>query len=154
VSEHWWIDERILPHYSDAPVVRVIRGAHSEQFDRGWLAATFAVSSQSDRMGMRLNGPALTRSVSRDLVSSPVAPGTVQVPPDGHPIVLLADAQTIGGYPQLAHVISVDLPLIAQLRPGDAVRFSEVTLTQAHQLIAAQDHALALLREGLAQKIG
>jgi antagonist of KipI len=67
--------------------------------------------------------------------------------------VLLADAQTIGGYPQVAHVISVDLPLVAQLRPGDEVRFIPVTLTDARELIAAQERAIGLLREGLAQKL-
>ena len=86
------------------------------------------------------------------MLSSAVAPGTVQVPPDGQPIVLMADAQTIGGYPQLAHVISVDLPLLAQLRPGDAVSFQEVALGDAHQLWLAREYALAILREGLAQK--
>jgi antagonist of KipI len=86
-------------------------------------------------------------------VSLSVAPGTVQVPPDGHPIVLLADAQTIGGSPQLAHVVSVDLSLVAQLRPGDALRFTVVSLEEARELAAAQDRALALLREGLAHKL-
>jgi antagonist of KipI len=65
----------------------------------------------------------------------------------------MADAQTIGGYPQIAHVISVDLPLVAQLKPGDTLRFREVTLEAAHQLILDRARALALLREGLAQKM-
>jgi antagonist of KipI len=82
-----------------------------------------------------------------------VAPGTVQVPPDGRPIVLLADAQTIGGYPQIAHVIAADQPLAAQLRPGDRVGFREVGLAEAHELALAREHALAMLREGLAQKL-
>jgi antagonist of KipI len=87
------------------------------------------------------------------VVSSAVAPGAVQVPPDGQPIVLLADAQTIGGYPQVAHVIAVDLPVMAQLRPGDTVRFVPVTLAEARELIAARERAIGLLREGLAQKL-
>jgi antagonist of KipI len=91
--------------------------------------------------------------VNTELASTTVVPGTIQVPPDGQPIVLMADAQTIGGYPQVAHVISVDLPLLAQLRPGDAVRFREVTLAEAHQLATVRKRTLAMLREGLAQKI-
>jgi antagonist of KipI len=91
--------------------------------------------------------------VAGDLVSSAVVPGTVQVPPDGLPIVLLSDAQTIGGYPLVAHVVAVDLPVVAQLRPGDEVRFVLVTLADARELIAAQERALGLLREGLAQKL-
>ena len=74
------------------------------------------------------------------------------MPPDGQPIVLMADAQTIGGYPQAAHVISVDLPLVAQLRPGDRVRFAEVPLEDAHRLVLAREHVLAMLHEGLTQK--
>ena len=81
-----------------------------------------------------------------------MAPGTIQVPPDGQPIVLLADAQTLGGYPQLAHVIAVDLPLAAQLCPGAIVQFETVTLAEAHELALAREHALAMVREGLAPK--
>jgi antagonist of KipI len=102
---------------------------------------------------MRLAGTALARTVGADLLSSAVAPGTVQVPSDGQPIVLLADAQTIGGYPQLAHVILVDLPLLAQLRPGDAMRFQVVSLEEAHERWLAREQALAMLRLGLTQKI-
>jgi antagonist of KipI len=104
-------------------------------------------------MGVRLTGEALRSAHEAELVSAPVAPGTIQVPPDGQPIILLADAQTIGGYPRVAHVISVDLPLIAQLRPGDTVGFRVVSLDRARELILAQERALALLREGLAQKL-
>jgi antagonist of KipI len=150
---HWHIDERITPHYASFAVVRVIPGEHAAQFDPGWASASFKVSTHSDRMGVRLLGEPLRRRIPDELVSSAVAPGTVQVPPDGQPIVLLADAQTIGGYPQVAHVIAVDLPVMAQLRPGDDVRFIPVTLADARELIAAQERAIGLLREGLAQKL-
>lgn len=153
VTEHWWIDERILPDYSTAPTVRVVHGEHADEFEDAWSEAEFKVTPRSDRMGLRLDGPALVRKVTTNLASSAVAPGTIQVPPDGQPIVLMADAQTIGGYPQLAHVVRVDLPLIAQLRPGDAVRFRVVDLSEAHRLIATQERVLGLLREGLAGKI-
>ena len=152
VAEHWWIDPRVLPSYGPAPTMRVVLGAHAAEFGREWLEGEFKVTSQSDRMGLRLGGTALVRSGGGELISSPVAPGTVQVPPDGQPIVLMADAQTIGGYSQLAHVIGVDLPLLAQLRPGDRVRFQAVPLEDAHQLWLAREHVLAMLREGLAQK--
>jgi KipI family sensor histidine kinase inhibitor len=150
---HWWIDERVLPAYSSEPTVRVVRGAQADEFDDAWMRERFAVTTRADRMGVRLKGIELRRSVQRELVSSPVAPGTVQVPPDGQPIVLLADAQTIGGYPQIGHVIAVDLPLVAQLRPGDGIRFQQVTLEEARRLIVVQERAIALLREGLAQKL-
>ena len=152
MDEHWWLDRRVLPDYSASPTVRVVPGAQAGEFDGAWRGREFRVTPQSDRMGMRLAGEKLVRAGGRELLSSAVAPGTVQVPPDGQPIVLMADAQTIGGYPQLAHVIGVDLPLLAQLRPGDTVRFQEVTLGDAHQLWLAREYALAMLREGLAQK--
>jgi antagonist of KipI len=150
--EHWRIDERILPSYSNSPTVRVVPAKETDEFDPGWAEAEFHVTPHSDRMGVRLGGQALARRTERELVSSPVVPGTVQVPPDGQPIVLLADAQTIGGYPQVATVVSVDLPLVAQLKPGDRVRFRMVTLEEAHRLAVARDHALALLRAGLKEK--
>jgi antagonist of KipI len=151
--DNWHIDERIAPRYAESAVVRVMVGAHAEQFDPAWTNGVFKVSAQSDRMGVRMLGSPLRRIVKGDILSAPVAPGTLQVPPDGQPIVLLADAQTIGGYPQIAHVAAVDLPVVAQLRPGDEVRFLVITLTEARELIAAQERALGLLREGLAQKL-
>lgn len=150
----WRIDPRILPSYSEMPTVRVIRGAQATEFADVLLTTSFKVSPQSDRMGLRLIEGKLERSSALELLSSAVAPGTVQVPPDGQPLVLMADAQTIGGYPQVAHVIGVDLPLIAQLRPGDGLRFIEVTVAEAHRLARQREHALAVLREGLAEKIG
>lgn len=154
LGDHWRIDERIVPPYSKDPTVRVTRGAQAGEYGPEFFATRYTVTPQADRMGVRLRGPALVRSTTQELLSSPVAPGTVQVPPDGQPIALLADAQTIGGYPQIAHVIGVDLPLVAQLRPGDTLSFREVTLEEAHELAVAREHALAILREGLAQKFG
>ncbi len=77
----------------------------------------------------------------------------MQVPPDGQPIVLMADAQTLGGYPQIAHVISADLPVLAQLPPGAEVSFSGTTLAEAHALSLARHRALAMFEQGLSLKI-
>lgn len=153
VSGHWFIDPQILPCTRVTPAVRVVLGANAEEFSKAWLESQFIVTPQSDRMGMRLEGPALVRKGGVEQVSSAVTPGTMQVPPEGQPIVLMADAQTIGGYPQLAQVISVDLPLLAQLRPGDTLRFRVVKLEAAQERWLARERALAMLREGLAQKI-
>ena len=152
MSDHWRIDARILPAYSASPTVRVVRGAQLDDFGAALFEAEFKILPQSDRMGIRLGGSKLARIGAVELVSSAVAPGTVQVPADGQPIVLMADAQTIGGYPQAAHVISVDMPLVAQLRAGDRVRFTEVSLEEAQQLALARDHVLAMLHEGLNEK--
>jgi len=153
VHGRWRIDPRILPAYSASPVVRVIAGLHGGEYDAGWLGRTFRVSAHSDRMGVRLQGEPLVRRTGGELTSLPVAPGTIQVPPDGQPIALLADAQTIGGYPQVGQVATVDLPLLAQLRPGDAVRFELIALAEARALLAAREKSLGLLHEGLAQKL-
>lgn len=150
----WRIDPRILPAYAPEPVLRVLPAAQAGDFGGGFFEAAYQVTARSDRMGVRLRGVALRRHAAVELRSGPVAPGTVQVPPDGQPIVLLADAQTIGGYPQIAHVITADLPLVAQVRPGDRVMFAEVSLGDAHELALAREHALAMLQQGLAQKFG
>jgi antagonist of KipI len=150
---HWSIDERIFPRYSAEPGVRVLPGLHAGEFGDALFSGRFDVTAESDRMGIRLKGPPLARTGGGELLSAAVAPGTVQVPPNGNPIVLMADAQTLGGYPRAAHVIAVDLPLLAQLAPGDGVRFVPTTLAEAHTLIQAREHDLGLLRQGLAEKM-
>ena len=111
--------------------LRILRGAHAGLFpDRDICQNAYCVADESNRMGLRLQGPALGRAAV-ELVSAPVCPGTIQVVNDGMPIVLGIDAQTIGGYPRLAHVISADLDAIAQLRPGQPVRFRWVDLDEA-----------------------
>jgi antagonist of KipI len=121
--------------------VRVLRGleynAFTEESRRALFESTFQVSARSDRMGYRLEGPRITLERELELISTPVALGTVQVPPGGDPIVLMADRQTVGGYPRIAQVITVDQPLLAQAVPGTKVRFQEVTLADAQQLYVA-----------------
>jgi antagonist of KipI len=113
------------------------------------VGAPFTVTLDSDRMAARLDGPGLPRHEPGDLVSEAVAPGTLQVPPSGKPILLLGDCQTIGGYPKIAHVITVDLPIAAQLWPGDLVRFQEVTLAEAQQLLREREEDFARFRIGV-----
>ena len=150
----WQIDPRMLPAYAARPTIRVIRGAAAGEGCDRLLTTAYRVSPQSDRMGVRLVGGNAQMPSSGDLLSSAVVPGTIQLPPDGQPVILMADAQTIGGYPQIAHVICVDLPLVAQVRPGDQLRFVEVSFEEAHRLALARDRSVAMLREGLAEKLG
>jgi len=146
----WRIDPRLLPRYSTDAEVRLIPrdGFAPDGGKAGW----FKVSLKSDRMGLRLEEPLPLGEGAANLASAPVAPGVVQVPPDGRPIVLLADAQTIGGYPQLGQVATVDLPVVAQLRPGGRMRFRMITLAEARDRLAARERGLALLREGLKER--
>jgi antagonist of KipI len=136
-----------------SPVLRHIRGSDAERFTPETLetfcSEKFAVSPDSDRMGIRFSGQPLVRTDHVDLLSEAVAPGTVQVPPSGNPILLLNDCQTIGGYPKIAHVITVDLATAAQLSPGNQVRFSEISMNQAHTLLFERARNLEQFRRGL-----
>ena len=135
------------------PVLRIARGADWDCFDdamqRALTTGTFTLSPDSDRMGARLAGPVLLRKDDVDLVSEAVAPGTIQVPPSGNPILLLGDCQTIGGYPKIAHVLTVDLPIAAQLRAGDRVQFREVSFADAHRLLHERECHLDQFRVGI-----
>jgi antagonist of KipI len=135
------------------PILRIVRGTDWNRFNasthHAFTSEPFTVSSDSDRMGARLDGPELRRDDDPNLVSEAVAPGTIQVPPSGKPILLLGDCQSIGGYPKIAHVITVDLPITAQLRAGDRVRFREVPLAAAHQFLIDREQDLEQFRRGL-----
>jgi 5-oxoprolinase (ATP-hydrolysing) subunit C len=113
--------------------VRVLDGPQHDWFlDGAFFAQEYEVSPASNRMGIRLKGAPLTRK-SGELISEAVAPGAVQVTNDGLPVVLGVDGQTIGGYPKVAHVIRADLDLLAQLRPGERVRFDRVSPEKAER---------------------
>jgi antagonist of KipI len=126
--------------------LRVVPGPQQEWFSAAaldtLLSATFAVSARSDRMGYRLDGPALAASRPEELVSEPVPFGAIQVPPGGAPILLMADRQTAGGYPKIATVIAADLPAAGQLAPADPVRFAVCTLAEALAALIASERAL------------
>ncbi len=135
------------------PILHVIRGNDWDRFDdvmtQRFTSEAFAVSPDSNRMGVRFDGPELRRDNDVDLISEAVAPGTIQVPSSGKPILLLGDCQTIGGYPKIAHVITVDLGIAAQLRAGDHARFSEVSFIDAHRLLLERESELKRFRIGL-----
>ena len=136
------------PPVSGGDALRVVPGPQREYFgDAAWarlLGEEFIVGRAADRMGLRLEGPRLDHDPSRgaDIVSDAVTPGAIQVPGDGHPIVLLADCQTVGGYPKIATVIGADLPRLGHFMPGQTLRFVEVGVDQA---IAARRQANAAL---------
>jgi antagonist of KipI len=135
------------------PILRFVQGVDWSRFEevtiQQFTIHQFAVSPDSDRMGVRLDGPELKRADETDLISEAVAAGTIQVPPSGKPILLLGDCQTIGGYPKIAHVITVDLGIAAQLRAGDEVRFLEVSLGDANRLLLERKHDFERFRIGV-----
>jgi biotin-dependent carboxylase-like uncharacterized protein len=127
-----------LTAYIGSRTLRVLVGPQAGWFrSEPFYAQEFTITPQSNRMGLRLDGTPLTVP-QRELVSEPVCPGAVQVTRDGRCIVLGVDGQTIGGYPKIAQVIAADLDKLAQLRPGDSVRFVRVSLEEAEALYRHQ----------------
>jgi 5-oxoprolinase (ATP-hydrolysing) subunit C len=140
-----WLECRSpAPLVHEEGPIRVILGPQDDHFTdaalEAFLSRPYTVSRDMDRMGMRLEGPALTHSeLGADIVSDGVVPGAIQVPANGQPIVLLADCQTTGGYPKIATVIRADLLRLAHARPGTVLRFASVSQAEA----AAARRALA-----------
>jgi antagonist of KipI len=158
------VRDEIPDHVSDwsAPrfvargkLLRIIRGKNwDDNIGAKLLAQKFRVAMNSDRMGLRLQGEEIASASRRELVSEAVTPGTVQLPPSGAPVVLLQGCQTIGGYPKIAHVITVDLGYAAQLQPLDEVRFELIELEEARQLLRKREREIALFRAGLEARFG
>jgi hypothetical protein len=128
-----------------------VLGPQHESFTQAgiasFLGARYAVSIQSDRMGYRLEGPQIEHRSRSDIVSDGIPLGAVQVPGDGHPIVLLVDRGTTGGYAKIATVISADIGKIAQAMPGDHLTFESITVEEAHELLRRQEQALTAARD-------
>ena len=143
-----------IPRYGRT--LRVMSGAHLTRLtararDR-MFGAELTVSPQSDRMGYRLHGLVLDAAGMPEVLSAGVTMGTIQLPRDGAPIVLMADRQTTGGYPRLGQVATVDLGAAAQLRPGDTVRFEEISLDDAERLYLDRERAVDAIRRALAYR--
>ncbi|MBS0551159.1 MAG: biotin-dependent carboxyltransferase family protein [Proteobacteria bacterium] len=137
--------DRALPQppLADAGPIRIVPGPQAGHFTDDALqtltAAEYRVTAEADRMGVRLEGPRLAHRGAAEIVSDATVPGSIQVPGNGQPIVLLADAQTAGGYPKIATVISADLGRLAALRPGQALRFATVTADEGATIARAQE---------------
>jgi allophanate hydrolase subunit 2 len=119
-------------------LLRATAGPQEESFSGELYAGDYRVSEESNRMGLRLRGPAIP-SPGGQMITEGVALGAVQVPPDGQPIILFVEHQTTGGYPKPANVISADFWKLGQLRPRDQVRFERVTIETAVTLLRQQE---------------
>lgn len=144
------ISPSLIPRYSRFPTVRVIEGAEfhilTDESKSLFYSEDFVVTKNSNRMGYRLSGPELKRRSNVELISSGANFGTVQILPDGQLVVLMADHQTSGGYPRVAHVIGPDLPLLAQFGPNDKIAFHSVKVDDAEAIAATYEAELNLLR--------
>ena len=151
------ISNRLIAPYKSFPAVRAIAGAEFENLTkesrRNFQTRNFTIRNESDRMGFRLKGERLTLKKRMELVSSAVNFGTIQLLPDGQLIVLMADHQTTGGYPRIAHIVSRDLPLVAQFGTGDKLNFQIVSLDEAERLIVESEIELNYLKFAVGAKL-
>jgi antagonist of KipI len=148
----FFISDKMIPAYETAPTIRMIVGAEfdfltalSEQI---LLKEEFSISNDSNRMGFRLSGKPLYLLDKIELVSSAVDFGTIQLLPGGQLIILMADHQTTGGYPRIGHIISADLPILAQLSANDKIRFELISLKEAEELLCNFENELNFFKIG------
>lgn len=154
ISHPWSVGWRARTGVAPSAMIRVLPGPEYEAFTElsrtRLFSEAFQVSVQSDRMGYRLVGPVMEYQGHREMISEGVTVGTVQVPSDGNPILLMSDRQTMGGYPRIAQVATVDIATLAQVKPGDAIRFTEVSLLDAQELLRQRARLLRYLAAAIA----
>ncbi len=152
-ARHRRLPTRFVPTYDLAPF-RVILGPQEERFTQDgvhtFLSSPYQVRPDSDRMGVRLEGPKVRHAGAADIISEPVCTGAIQVPAGGEPIVLLVDRQTTGGYAKIGTVISVDLPRLGQVLPGDRLTFAACSLEEAHRRLREREAGASELRKAIA----
>jgi antagonist of KipI len=134
-----FLQTQLIPKYTNKLTVRVIVGPHTRKFTtaglKTFLNEEYSITSQSNRMGYQLTGPKIEHSSTADIISDAIPLGGIQVPASGQPIILMAEHQTTGGYSRIGTVISADIPLLAQAQPGTKVRFKEISLQTAQDLL-------------------
>lgn len=137
VRKNRFLHKSLIPEYAREIEIRVIIGPHQNKFSQSetlrFLSSEYKITSQSNRMGYRLEGPKLETIGGADIISDAIPLGGIQVPSNGEPIILLSERQTTGGYARIATVISVDIPLLAQAMPGTKLRFKEITIKEAQE---------------------
>ncbi|OOG56806.1 biotin-dependent carboxyltransferase family protein [Rhodanobacter sp. C03] len=152
----WSLDPQPWFDFAQRPLA-LLRGSHWAQLDaasqRLLFDGKFSLSKDSNRTASRLDGHTLQLQTPLELISEAALPGTVQLPPSGQPIALLAEAPVTGGYPRIGQIAMVDLPRLAQRRPGDTVCFHETTLDEALTRLAAHRQRLARLLGTIAQRL-
>lgn len=140
-----------IPNFQENKPVRFIWGPQHQQFTKEslqmFIQTSYKVTNQSDRMGYRLEGEQLYHKESADILSDYIAPGSIQVPSNGQPIILMSDCQMSGGYTKIGMIIGVDLPLIAQKKPGDSILFQPIEISEAQQEWIKQEKWLSILRK-------
>lgn len=145
--------EKIREFSEKEITLRVVPGPQEDYFTEEGLHtffnSTYQVGQESDRMGYRLEGEAITARNGVDIISDGIAPGSIQIPASGTPIIMMADRQTTGGYAKIATVITTDLPKLAQSMPGTKIHFKQVTVEEAQKLRRKEMHALKFLKHSV-----
>lgn len=141
---------------ADRNIIRIVPANEFNWFEDGsiadFLSVVHTIAQQSDRMGYQLNGPVIERVKNDELLSTAVSPGTIQVTGRGSLILLMADCQTTGGYPRIAQVAAVDMPLCAQLKPGDGIYFNQISKLKAEMLYIEREQQLQQLTTAVQAK--
>ncbi|MED1788634.1 biotin-dependent carboxyltransferase family protein [Brevibacillus laterosporus] len=152
-SVDWSVSADCLATYRRNPQVRISRGTHFSLFtsesQQNLFQSPYKITPQSDRMGYRLQGAMLDLVEPIELLSEAVAFGTIQVPAEGYPIILLADRQTTGGYPRIGQVATVDLPILAQMKPGEEIMFTEIERDESEKLLMEREQFFIGLQQGI-----
>jgi antagonist of KipI len=148
----YFVSNNLIPNYKDSPTIKIIVGAEFEYLtglsEEIFLKEEFTISKDSNRMGFRLSGKPLYLLDKIELISSAVDFGTIQLLPDGQMIILMADHQTTGGYPRIAHIISTDLPILAQLGANDKIKFELISLKETEESILKFEKDLIYFKIG------
>lgn len=137
--------------YIDTEEIRVVAGPQEDGFTqegiKTFYSCEYGVTNECDRMGYRLSGNKIEHKEGGDIISDGIAMGAIQIPGHGMPIIMMADRQTTGGYTKIANVITVDLPKVAQKKPGDKIKFKKVSIQEAHSLLKEVEEKLGALKE-------
>lgn len=148
--------EELVPQFTDQFKALVILGPQADMFtERGittFLSSQYKVTLEADRMGYRLEGPIIEHKAKADIISDALLPGAVQIPRNGKPIMIMRDAQTAGGYPKIAVIITPDVSTLGQAKTNDIIEFSKITIQQAHEKISEYYKFLNILSEMLTKK--
>ncbi len=144
-----WGSRQYLPAAEKEITIRFIKGQEWQLFKGSafdsFTGNSYQVTDQSNRMGYRLRGERISFGLKEEMISTAVAPGTIQVTPQGDLLMLMADAQTTGGYPRIGQVALADMPVCAQLRPGANLKFMEISAEKAESLFLAKEKQLRVL---------
>ena len=152
----WSLDPRPWFDGAAARPLRLLAGTHTAALDEAsretLFASGFRVAAASNRVGCRLDGPRLALRAPLELISEGVIAGTVQLPPNGQSIVLFCEHPVSGGYPRIGQLAAVDLPRLAQRRPGDALRFAPIDAGEAARLLEAREQRLLRMETAIARR--